>query len=1302
MSRCISLLVLIIIASLVVAGVPSVSGGSGYTQSSYIGPPLLGRPARPLQPNTELWLSFFLPPSGGASIDFMASQVSLKHMGPLSQEQVLSRYAPNQTEFNSLIGFLKSHGFTIVYTSPDRFSVEAYATVSTVESLFHTVLYTYNYNDGYYYAPLTPPQIPSELYGVEISGLTNRTLIQPQYLILGELNGTRVTASKLPHSTPSVGLTTAATYYGPKVLQGAYGVSTLLSQGYGGRGQSVAIIDAYGDPLIQQDLAAFDREFGLPPVNLTIVPIGPYHPEYGVSTGWDVETALDVEAVHSMAPYAHIYLVVGFNPVDVGNALFEAIDYVVSTDIANVTSMSWGIPENLFGESGFYYSGALNYPYADYYFALGVAEGISFLAASGDQGAYSGTPTTMGGVSFPASSPFVTAVGGTTLYVNVTSGSISKQDAGATYSYEEAWSVSPDYSGATVSSGGGYSTLFPRPWYQSGVDQSVFRSVPDVAADANPYTGFITIVEGQKMVIGGTSLATPLWAGMTSLLDEYLNEPLGLLNTYLYRVYNNATLYAQAFHQITFGYNGAYYASKGYNLVTGLGSPNLAALAQAIKSLPQNLDISVTIGGSGSTYPQFNYGSTAVVGASITFPNGTQVTSGSFTAYIYNSNGEYGSVPLSYNGSEWVGTFVISPGAPPNTWSVVVEGASAGYTGAGGADIQVGLSVAILQPVPYPYGPLIPPNQPFTVAAAVTYPNGSPAVNATVTAVFERNGSPIFSVDLFPVEPGVYAGGYALLPNMPQGVYTMVVNASLPGQMGEAYTYEYFGEALSSTTIITPSLDALPSASVGQTITLYTQSITASGEGLFTSNVTAEFYYPSGGLAAKVQLKPAPNIVQYGLLNLFSTQQANFTIPPNFTAGFYTVVFNSTYNGSLGVERGVYTTALYISNTDLAYHIHAVSQALEGQTITVRAKITYPNGTPVTRGVFMVTAQPVNYNYLGLVLQEATGVPMQYSAPMGVWIANITLPSTLKGGFYAGLPQSYLSGAWNLVLTGETANGVQVQQSNFYINVLPYTYINIHLITPANLSSTLLATNSSGLSQLNGVGGVNLTLKGVTLKLTNDYFSGLTIEGGSQVTIVDSTLSNVNITYSNVTLIGCTITGGSVGVNLENSTLTVLSSVFSNLTYAYNPVSSTILTGSTTYSGVSHVSTLPPPTFKLTTPSTITGAISRVVLDVTGSQIRVVGVTLNGAPVNFSVEPISGGVQVVVPFSSSSNPDGVYTLSVGVSSGLSYTQTFNIVNLYHQSLTNLITYVVLGILVVIAIFMAVYLGRKGSRGGGST
>src|SRR5579875_3268185 len=129
------LLTLVAVASVALAGVPGTHGTSGYAPASYMGPPLLGRVVQPLPPATRVWLNFFLSPNNVSYLNFVANQVSLRHMGAIRQEQVLQNFAPSQSEFNGLLRFLESNGFSVVYVSPDRFSVEAYAKASTVESL---------------------------------------------------------------------------------------------------------------------------------------------------------------------------------------------------------------------------------------------------------------------------------------------------------------------------------------------------------------------------------------------------------------------------------------------------------------------------------------------------------------------------------------------------------------------------------------------------------------------------------------------------------------------------------------------------------------------------------------------------------------------------------------------------------------------------------------------------------------------------------------------------------------------------------------------------------------------------------------------------------------------------------------------------------------------------------------------------------------------------------------------------------------------------------------------------------------
>ena len=477
----------------------------------------------------------------------------------------------------------------------------------------------------------------------------------PDYLLLGQLRGTTVDPSQRPRSAAlPQNYQFAATYYGAGDFQSAYGASSLFAQGYNGRGETIAIIDAYGDPTIYQDLATFDSKFGLPSANLTVIPVGPYNPELGITYGWDAETALDVEAAHTMAPYAHINLVVGANA---SNALFQAVKLVVERKLGNVVTMSWGLGENSFGESGFSAAGFLNYPYVEHYFQLGAAEGITFFAASGDNGAFGGTTTVAAG--WPATSPFVTGVGGTTLFLTPKGGFTSFYNSTSTYAGEEAWSVSPQYVGSQgVSSGGGYSVLFPEPYYQSGVANSTGRASPDVAADANPYTGMVIVLEGGEYVIGGTSLASPMWAGMTAVLDQYLGRSLGALNPHLYSVYGNRSEYARDFHQVTYGFDGQYLAGSGYNVVTGLGSPDLPNLAADIRSQAVGLTIAAgsSPGPSPSAPAQYVYGDTFTISANVTGPSGGAVLAGTFDAKVQGPGGFVVDVPLTLSGGSWSGS----------------------------------------------------------------------------------------------------------------------------------------------------------------------------------------------------------------------------------------------------------------------------------------------------------------------------------------------------------------------------------------------------------------------------------------------------------------------------------------------------------------------------------------------------------------------------------------------------------------------------------------------------------------------
>jgi kumamolisin len=206
-------------------------------------------------------------------------------------------------------------------------------------------------------------------------------------------------------------------------------------------------------------------------------------------------------------------------------------------------------------------------------FQSAAAMGVTVCVAAGDNGSTDGVTDGLNHVDFPASSPHALACGGTRL---VASGSSIKS--------ETVWNELANSEGAT---GGGISDFFPLPSWQdaAGVpvsanpNHNTGRGVPDVAGDADPSTGYDTLVDGQSGVIGGTSAVAPLWAALIALTNQSRNKSVGFINALLYQN-------TKDFHEITSGNNGAYSAGSGWNACTGLGSPIGADVAATLDAPP--------------------------------------------------------------------------------------------------------------------------------------------------------------------------------------------------------------------------------------------------------------------------------------------------------------------------------------------------------------------------------------------------------------------------------------------------------------------------------------------------------------------------------------------------------------------------------------------------------------------------------------------------------------------------------------------------------------------------------------------
>jgi len=359
----------------------------------------------------------------------------------------------------------------------------------------------------------------------------------------------------------------------PELLQ-AYQATPLTSSGDQGQGETVVFLE--GTPVETSDVTAFDQKFGLPPAQLQIV--GGDASGKASSSG---EPDMDIETVHEIAPMAKlVYFDANAAPgvtnsMDDAAAIAQMIADMGSEYKGAIISMSLGFCEQGFNAADIQAISS----------AAQVAEsnGSSVYASSGDAGGAdcgnfgADSLTSAEGVVFPAVAPNVTGVGGTTLSVTPSGG----------YVGETTWS-SPMMS---QGGGGGVSAIVPRPSWQAGPGvggQGIadMREVPDVAADADPVTGTAFITNGQLESGGGTSLSAPIWAGFTALIDEYLgsnNEsPVGFANPILYRLGDDSQLSPSPFHQVTVGGNVFYQAGPGYNAVTGLGTPNVAALATYI------------------------------------------------------------------------------------------------------------------------------------------------------------------------------------------------------------------------------------------------------------------------------------------------------------------------------------------------------------------------------------------------------------------------------------------------------------------------------------------------------------------------------------------------------------------------------------------------------------------------------------------------------------------------------------------------------------------------------------------------
>jgi subtilase family serine protease len=428
--------------------------------------------------------------------------------------------------------------------------------------------------------------------------------------------------------------------FSPFAMQNAYNVTALYTQGFRGAGTTIAVIDSFGSATIANDLNVFSTAFNLPHLcgeagvtctpgmpTFTILevqgspPATPPPPNNGTGQEnhnlWALETSLDVEWAHALAPEANIILVTTPTAEVLGvqgfPQMMNAVQYVVDHHLADVISMSLSAGEGTFQGT----AALLNLREA---LVDAQAKHVTVLASSGDGGTSNAlkVPTKNPGlipypsVGWPASDPLVTAVGGTRLCMDANTGLMVDNT-----SPPGVCQVNPGVREiAWPGSGGGYSILFSRPSFQNSLPpgssyvgssvgapgpNSNMRGVPDIAFQASSGTGPLVYMSlpatknsgagcggavpcsAGWYVVGGTSCSAPQWAGLIAIAVQMAGRDLGYINPALYQIASDSGKYAADFFDVTIGNNQTssipgYSASPGWDAVTGLGTPNAANL----------------------------------------------------------------------------------------------------------------------------------------------------------------------------------------------------------------------------------------------------------------------------------------------------------------------------------------------------------------------------------------------------------------------------------------------------------------------------------------------------------------------------------------------------------------------------------------------------------------------------------------------------------------------------------------------------------------------------------------------------
>jgi pseudomonalisin/xanthomonalisin len=460
----------------------------------------------------------------------------------ITSAEFLAHHAPTAAQTQAVVDHLQRAGFINVHVAPNRMLVSADGTAATVKAAFNTELRQVTVDGREAFANASPAQVPAHLAGIvnAVHGLQSVHQAHPMHVVADAKADTGSAIGHNPLEFPKI-------YDADKLAPATQGTIGIISDG--DISSSIA------------DLAAFVAANGLQTPVVNQIVVGAAGTDTSGALEWNLDSQTSLSAAGAQIKSMTFYIATSLNDAP----LTEAYNQAVSDNTTQAVNVSLGECETGAKSSGVMASD-------DAIFQIAMAQGQVFSVSSGDRGSYEcGSKT--GGQSYPATSPFVMALGGTTLYTDST-------DAWAS---ETVWGCS---SGLTCEllggAGGGASVDEPAPAWQikAGVlGGSKFRGVPDISFDANPSSGALILQGGKTVQVGGTSLAAPLFTGFWVRMQSIHGGTLGFPATQFYKFGKSKT---SVYHDVTSGSNGGYKAASGWDYASGFGSLDVGNMSQAL------------------------------------------------------------------------------------------------------------------------------------------------------------------------------------------------------------------------------------------------------------------------------------------------------------------------------------------------------------------------------------------------------------------------------------------------------------------------------------------------------------------------------------------------------------------------------------------------------------------------------------------------------------------------------------------------------------------------------------------------